>query len=58
VKAEFNHKSYAERYNVEGNTRHTCYVCTLFWALFIIATWVFCTFINLNNSTFSFTNML
>jgi len=29
LKAEFNHKSYAERYDVEGNTKHNCYVCTL-----------------------------
>jgi len=45
--AEFKHKSYAERYNVEGNTRHTCYIpYTLFWAfLFIIVTCCFCTFI-------------
>jgi len=41
VKAELNHKSYAERYKVKGNTRHTCYVCTLYWALFIIVTWFF-----------------
>jgi len=46
VKAEFNHKICAERYDVIGNIRHTRYVCTLFWALFITATWIlFCTFI-------------
>jgi len=26
VKAEFNRKSYVERYGAEGNTRHACYV--------------------------------
>ena len=41
VKAEFNHNSYAECYDVEGNTRHVCYVCTLYGALFIIVTWAF-----------------
>jgi len=30
VKAELHHKSYPESYDVEGNTRHTCYVCMLF----------------------------
>jgi len=36
LKAVINRKSRAEFYDVVGNTRHACYVCTLIKELLII----------------------
>jgi len=41
MKAEFNHKSCDEHSKSMGNTRHTHYVCSLFWALFSTETWFY-----------------
>ena len=53
MKAECNHKSFLERYDVRRNTRHTCYaILSIVYASNMI---FLCTLINSNNSFYVFT---